>query len=330
MNRAYQHRLALTLRAGRLGLILFAAVLPFHCASAYGNAGHETVGEVAAHYLEGSRAEKEVGRLLWANETLGRACTWADRAKLPDQYLTEEMKAFIADNPSHHKYHYCDVPFQQPAYREGGAGTSAIDIVHLMRDCIDVLQNPQSANPHKLTPRVALMLLAHLVGDLHQPFHVGTSYIGKDDTFVDPDAGGVGQEDAGGNYLRINARTNLHGYWDTLAVKKARDKAPDVDFTGYLLSQDPPRPEWKTAGAPRLWPELWANETLHRSASCYEGIRPVDRVTVPPDEKHVNPHDEWRIKLPPGYDDRAGDLVEVQLAKAGYRLAELLKAIWPD
>src|SRR5207245_1943178 len=102
----------------------------------YGNAGHEIVGNLAAHYLAGSHAEAEIRKLLKPGEDLAKACTWADREKFPEKYLTDEMKEFVANNPDHHLYHYCDVPFQKTAYHYGGTGTGPNDIVHTMRLCI--------------------------------------------------------------------------------------------------------------------------------------------------------------------------------------------------
>lgn len=312
-------------------LFLFLAAAFSPCAFGYGNAGHEAIGLVAAHYLAGSRAETEVAKLLHPGEDLAKAATWADRAKLPGQYLSPEMQDFVANNPSHHKYHFCDVPFQEPAYRDGGTGTGPDDIVHLMQLCIGILQDPKAHadNPRHLSPRVALLLLIHLAGDIHQPLHVGTSYVDKGNRFVDPDKGQRGQEDAGANFFKLSASISLHGYWDTVAVKHARAKAAGQDFAGFLVTRHPPRAEWKTTGPAVTWPEKWATETLALSSQCYKGIILSNRHTLPPDERHPAAHDEWDVKLPPGYDNRAGDIVELELAKAGWRLAELLKTIWP-
>ena len=36
------------------------------------------------------------------------------------------------------------------------------------------------------------------------------------------------------------------------------------------------------------------------------------------------------VELPPGYEGRAVGAVSPQLAQAGYQLAKVLQAIWPD
>ncbi|HEX8372053.1 MAG TPA: S1/P1 nuclease [Chthoniobacterales bacterium] len=298
---------------------------------AYGFAGHEVIGKLAEQQLDGTRAGREVRALLHADETLARASTWADRAKFEEKYLSAEMKDFVANNPKHNTYHYCDIPFQQKAYRAGLTGTHDRDIVHTLEACIRVLQQPvdNADNPLKIKKRVALMLIAHYVGDLHQPLHVGCSYVDDKDRFVDPETGAKGEPDAGANNFRLTTRTTLHGYWDTQTVKLARDKAGREDFTAYLSKQFPAKREWKAAGAVTTWPQQWATDTLGLSKLCFEGITLGKRFKVPWDGKQPE-HFEWKVTLAPDYDAKARDIVEVQLAKAGYRLAELLKAVWPE
>jgi len=300
-------------------------------ASAYGAAGHEAIGRVAEFHLKGSRAEKEVRALLNANEDLARVTTWADRAKIPEKYLTNEMKEFVANNPLHHENHYCDVPFQEKAYRDGLIGTNEHDLIHSMRACIKVLQSSDDIadNSLKINKRVALMLLAHYIGDLHQPLHVGSSYVDENDKFVNPQTGAKGLPDAGGNYFRLTAKNSLHAFWDTMTVKLSRDKAGEKDFTAYLVENFPVKPEWNAKNAVNTWPQQWATETLLLAPQCFEGLTLGKRFLVPKDEKHEE-HYEWPATLAEGYKEKAHDTVEQELAKSGYRLAVLLKAIWPE
>ncbi|MEO8616718.1 MAG: S1/P1 nuclease [Luteolibacter sp.] len=302
-------------------------------AHGYGNAGHQAIGTIAQHYLNGTRADREVRMLLKKDEGLDRAATWADRAKLPEQYLSTEMKDFVANNPEHHSYHYCDIPFQEKAYRDGITGTNKQDIIHTLRVCIQVLQAPDDKpeNSLKIDKRVALMLVAHLIGDLHQPLHVGCSYVDENDHYVNPETGAKGLPDAGANNFHIKTRSGspLHGYWDTQTVKSARDQAGSEEFTAFIIKNTPPKPEWDATGPVVTWPEQWATDTLSLSKVCFEGISPRDRFLVPKDEKHEE-HFEWIITLPADYAIRSRDVVAVEISKAGYRLAALLKAIWPD
>lgn len=299
----------------------------------YGNAGHQTVGTIAERTLEGTRALKEIRLLLKPDEGLDRAATWADRAKLPEKYLDAEMLDYIASNPEHNTYHYSDIPFQQKTYRDGLTGTNKRDIVHVLELCIQVLQAPENlkANPLKIDKRVALMLITHLIGDLHQPLHVGSSYIDDQNQFVDPETGAKGQMDAGGNYLflKMAGKTNLHGYWDTQTVKDARDHLGIEDFPAALVKAFPSKPEWDATGPVISWPAQWATDALSVSKSCFEGLKLGDRIPVPMTEKR-EAHFEWQVTLPEGYAEKSRNIVELQLAKAGYRLAAVFKAVWPE
>ena len=314
-----------------IGFTMLAVLAVGGRAAGFGTAGHESVGFLAAHYLTGSRAEREVKALLKENEGLNRAATWADRAKLPEKYLNPEMKEFVANNPDHHSFHYCDVPFQQKSYRLGLTGTNGKDIVQTLKTCIAVLQKPEDdgGNPLKINKRIALMLVAHYIGDLHQPLHVGCSYVDDKDQFVDPETGAKGQGDRGANCFLLTTKTSLHGYWDTQTVKLARDHAGSEDFTAYLLSHFPKQPEWEANGDVATWPEQWATDSLGFSKQCFDGITLGPRILLPADEKHEAMFN-WKIKLPVGYDVKARDIIEVQLSKSGYRLAMLLKAVWPE
>ncbi len=314
---------------------IFAAtlcvLLQTAAAPGYGPAGHQAIGKIAEKDLEGTRAGREVRKLLLPDERLDYAANWADRAKLPEKYLSDEMKSFIAANPKHHSYHYCDVPFQVEEYRDGITGTNDRDIVHILRICIGVLQSPEEApeNPLHIGKRTALLLIAHLIGDLHQPLHVGCSYVDADNHFVNPETGAKGQDDAGANYYRLGGRINLHGYWDTITVKAARDHAGEEDFTTWLVAKHPPQPAWDATGPAATWPTQWASESVRLARRCFDGIELGERTLIPADEKFPE-HFQWKIALPEDYAVRSRDIVEEELSKGGYRLAALLKAIWPE
>lgn len=156
---------------------------------AWGNDGHRVVGAIADQLIKGSNAEKQVRALLLPGESLEKVANWMDCVK--GTYCgpqTPEMTEYTAANPKHTEYHYTDVPFQLNEYHDHGVGTDEHDIVQSLRQAIWVLQGKDGAavNPHKFTKRQALLLLAHLAGDVHQPLHVGSAFISKDGVFVVP------------------------------------------------------------------------------------------------------------------------------------------------
>lgn len=151
----------------RFSASIVAALLALSgSAFGWGKDGHETVGLIAARLIAGSHAERAVKALLKPGESLASAAEWADCAKgfnYCNKQPTEEMQQFAQRNPSHHSYHYTDVPFQLSTYDEAAIGASKDDVVHAMEDAIRTLKNqaPASAS-HDFTKREALFILAHM------------------------------------------------------------------------------------------------------------------------------------------------------------------------
>ena len=320
------------------------AILPPREARAWGNEGHETVGILAERHLAGTRAEAEVRKLLRPGESLARAAVWADEIKRGGN--DAESNAFVRDNPTHATWHYTDVPWQYSAYREDAPGARPDDLPHLFARCIRILQgkSDDADNPTKITPRVALLLVAHFAGDIAQPFHVGAGFIAENRgrwEFVDPSTlppGAKFYEDAGGNGLRFGA-DSLHFLWDVYYVQQSMQRATgglatDV-YATWLLKNRPVTPEWSAELAawgndPAAWPFAWATDTLKYSKPAYTGITLGARTEKPERREPGKFRSEWPAQIPSDYSPRAQEIVSGQLAKAGWRLAALLRAIWPD
>src|SRR5215831_8283952 len=156
-------------------------------AYAWGNEGHETVGAVADHLVT-AKAKTELAKLLHNGETLSKVSIWADCAKGYCGKLTKEMQTFVDANPRHHNYHYTDIPFQKTKYEPDAVGSDPDDVVHILQQAIATLQhhNQTAENPHKFTDRQGLLLLVHMVGDVHQPLHVGSAYMSHEDEYIVP------------------------------------------------------------------------------------------------------------------------------------------------
>ncbi len=308
-------------------------------ANAWGGEGHHTIGAIADRLLAGSNAERHVKDLLKGG-TLEKYAVWADCAKGPRYcpkedngrtWFDAEMKAFAAKHKAHHGYHYTDIPYQESRYKEGSIGASQSDVVHVIEQCIDVLRDevtPQS-NPNKFDKRTALILLAHLVGDIHQPLHVGAGYVGESDKFINPNTSKAKYETTeGGNWLMRTKTGNLHHFWDTDVVVHAWKKLGASTPSEFAAAVGAPS-DWRYAGDPASWPPLWATESLILSKKTFGKIVLGKREQVQ-DKQSGKEHLQWSISgLPGTYVDTSTDDGVDQLAKAGYRLAAILKAVWP-
>jgi len=341
-----------------------AAALAFSLAAgqalAWGDVGHKTVGAIADELLKGSRAHKQVSALLLPGETLSSLSVWADCVKgnwCGPQ--TPEMAEFVKAHPKHNDYHFTNVPFQKDAYRDGEVGTRDIDIVQTLKESIAVLQGKDDAphNPRGFTKRQALAMVAHLVGDIHQPLHVGEAYVSRASKFVVPATREQvdGLEiigSAGGNKLLLEDRKywpardlapfaqptsdgakregkSLHVYWDVTVVESAMKRAGTAtpqEFAKRAIDGAPAVPA--TGGTPAAWPNAWANETLGLSKAAYGDLTLVDVLQTT--SRRGEASFSWYATAPEAYTTLATMAAERQLVRGGYRLAEVLKAIWPD
>jgi hypothetical protein len=306
----------------------WAAVQP---AFGFGPDGHQAIGEMAARLIAGTAAAQQVHELL-GDETLATASLWADEVK-GHTNQTEEMLRFKAANPGHAVSHYTDIPFQEPRYRDDSIGAAGVDVVHAIPACILILQG-KSADQHiykDVTPREALRLLAHFIGDIHQPLHVGAGYLDKT-RFINPNGyTGHYADDQGANRLFYGGTNNLHFYWDITLVQadmaRAHARTP-AEYAGYLLAKA--APAWETPGPFMDWDRAWAAECLPLSAKIH-AVTVTDEDDSQKDYRTGQPRPRWHIgDLSPEYIQWSQDTVEQQMTKAAYRLAATLKAIWPD
>jgi hypothetical protein len=293
---------------------------------ALGATGHRIVGTLAELHLQGSRALKEVRRILPQHHTLADASVWPDTIKDP-LYEDGDTAAFRLNHPAHDTYHYANLPFQAERYGLDVPGARPTDIVQTARESIRVLQTGKGP----FTPREALRLLAHFVGDLHQPLHVGTAFVASSGplAFVEPTTPASWRPTLGGNALVYGPehRFNLHSYWDSHAVNITVQKEDAAAYAARLFADVPPAPAWTHSGEPDTWPAQWATEGLGHAKAIHRGIRLVSYLG--PDEAKRTAH-RWLIEQPSDYDARARPLMRQQLAAGGYRLAAVLRAIWPD
>jgi hypothetical protein len=320
-------------RAGALAAFAGLSLLISTAACAWGDAGHETVGAIADQLIAGRRAAVEVGKLLKPGETLRSVANWADCAKGYCGELTEELREFVRRNPRHAHYHYTDVPFQAVAYDEGEVGTSEDDVVHILKQCIAVLKGAtdHAANPHGLSAREALLLLVHLLGDVHQPLHVGTAYVSDKDAFVVPASAAAVDSvlifsTAGDNDLLFDSQP-LHAFWDNRAVQVAMRRAnarTTEEFAAVLMHASPDLPI--VNGDVTKWPAKWATETLAAAKLAHAGLIIGQRAEVRNASRAT--HFVWRVSVPADYSQTASTVAATELMRAGYRLAAVLEAVW--
>jgi hypothetical protein len=359
---------------------IFAA-LQFPAAQAYGPLGHEIVGAIADERLANTPTAAKVNALLHGL-TLEKAAVIADEIKGWDKKGVDDPRAFhysarrnidrqLRDfwranpptpgpnlsAPSHHWFHYTDVPVV-PAqrYRDGNAGRSKWDVVHMIPFCIAVLQGrAPEQNERKITRAVALVLLAHFVADIHQPLHVGAEYFDQQGRVADPDKDKSARGNEGGNTFTFELsdeprrrrgihKKKLHGFWDNDAVNalflqrsgilrkdelQALIEPLKAQLIHEMATREPNNWQMPRTAPVDSYAETWADEILPIAREAYARLeftnvhpqQEADRIVAAGEavEKPAGGHNLYR--------DWATNVVRNELHKAGWRLAHLLEKI---
>jgi hypothetical protein len=228
----------------------------------------------------------------------------------------DDDKDYQEEMGCHSTYHFDDLAIQRDHFDRNFQGTNNHDIVAAITAAIAVLQGRPSPPPFQIADkREALFVLAHLVGDLHQPLHVGAVYLDKNGNQVDPDISHTidpASETIGGNIIQ-DGGNNFHTAWDAPPTGFKVEQALDLLPAAQAVPIDNSRlEEWSTA---------WATDTLKIAPQAFAGATYVKNVDK----------DGWAITFPDhaAYVQKRDDIKRQQLAKAGARLANLLNAIWP-
>lgn len=314
-------------------------------AMAWGSEGHQKVGAIADRMLT-DKARSEVSAILGI--PLETASVWADCAKgvsvkngvavyndnpiyaecdaldASDSEFLAAMKNYVLNNWSncdqsqnneacHKQHHYADISIHRSRYDASYVGASDQDIVTTINAALAVLTDrPQQTSIVISSKREALLLLAHLIGDLHQPLHIGSVYLDNKGREVDPDNNPAFLHDyevRGGNDLKSDGQ-NLHSMWDSLSP------IGDLDSLVKLAV--------KTHRTDAQLTELaasWASLTLPLSKRAYKGLRfkPLDSQAKQYDVKFSNKKSYLKSKI---------DIQRMQVALAGAHLAEFLNRVW--
>jgi len=213
------------------GLLLAWLIFMLHSTVlAWGPTGHRIVGEIAWLHLN-KRARAEVQRIL-GNESLAMSSNWMDFIK--------------SDTTLKHMdpWHYATIP-------DGEAYATPENVRDgLIIDKIRQFQSELATRSYTDGDELfTLRCLVHLVGDIHQPLHVGRG------------------TDLGGNMLKVtwfDKVTNLHAVWDSDIIENQK-----LSYTEYVTHLN-----HATAEQIALWQSRevldWAYESMSYRELIYD------------------------------------------------------------
>ncbi len=169
------------------GISAFAFLLVFITVSersfAWGKKGHELVAEIAFHFLDDST--KKIVKDYLGKLSIEEAANWMDDERSNSYY--NFMRT----------WHYLDID-KGKTYTPSGE-RNILTVLHSA-----IVELRQYKTLKKKDIKRDLLLIFHLIGDLHQPLHTGYEI------------------DKGGNTINVNSPVvsgNLHSVWDTQIIE---------------------------------------------------------------------------------------------------------------
>jgi hypothetical protein len=269
-------------------LFLAAAVAAFAFtpspALAWGKTGHRVVAALADAQLSGL-ARAHIKEILGSAESLDEAANWPDEMRsAPTQFWQKTATP----------WHYVTLNgvLYDHAPSEG-------DALEALQRYTATLRDPDASLADK---QLALRFIVHLVGDLHQPLHVGKCC------------------DKGGNEVKVKwfgRDLNLHSVWDSALVDE--EQLSFTEMTAKLqrhTSNDDVIAWWD------INPRDWISE----SAQIRETVYPA----APPRKAKGKKGEPALPELSYSYVYKFTPVMEQRLKQAGVRLAAYLNAIYAE
>ncbi len=254
-------------------------------ATAWGHLGHRLTGEIAQALLSDT-ARKQVRQLL-GEEPLAAAAT----------YMDQQRNALSERWPASQRWHYDNQPVCTTARTYCADGQCATQQITRLQK---LLADPRADRSERA---LALRLLIHILGDIHQPLHMADN------------------SDRGGNnlYVRLHVggeRYRLHEVMDTVLIKELigtqRLNAYAQDLKQRYRAQ---HAQWQQGSMAN-----WAQQTHLLAVNRTYGTLPGFACNATANANGTT------ITLPAAYVQDAKRYLPEQLAKAGVRIAAVLNA----
>jgi hypothetical protein len=267
---------------------LLAACIP-QPALAWGKTGHRVVAAIADTQLSGL-ARAHIREILGPGESLDDAANWPDEMRSDPSPFWQKTAT---------PWHY--VTLNGITYDHAPPEGDALEALDHFRK---VLQDPDANLADK---QLALRFVIHLVGDLHQPLHVGKCC------------------DRGGNDVKVTwfgKPTNLHAVWDS--------ELPDEEQLSYSELAQKLERHMSDRQLIQWWdinPRDWISESGELRDSLYPTAADVPK---PKKGQKVKKGQPVLPDLSYSYVYRFTPLMEQRLAQAGVRLAAYLNAIFAE
>ena len=257
---------------------------------AWGQTGHRAVALIAERHLSAEAVRK--AEALLDGHSLSEVSTWADE-------IRSEPKTYGYS----FAWHYTTWNDGDEAFHAGHESKDSGFLLSQVERQLAILKDAKASKADKAQ---ALKFTVHLIGDLHQPMHVG------------------GGGDQGGNFCKVTWHgkpSNLHAVWDSEIIGQT-----ELSFTELADFASAGRSPAQTAAWQAGTPRDWAAESRKLRAEAYppEVVAPTAPVSLLTYcQRNVAP--EAMPKLGYEYSYRFLPAVHERIYLGGVRLARLLE-----
>lgn len=235
----------------------------------WGATGHRAVGAIADQYT--SKKTKRHLKKILNHQSLAFVSTFGDEIKADPRFKEFET------------WHYVNMAPEEDY--ESSKKNPKGDLVTGIAYCQKVLKDDHASNADKM---FYLKMLVHLVGDLHQPLHIGR------------------EEDRGGNDIKLkwNHRdTNLHRLWDSQMLESYNMSYSELaDNTDFLTKKEVQDLQQGSVVD-------WVNSTQKLANVIYDSVEEGENLYYAYSYKYLN-------------------VARTQLQIAGIRLAKILNDLF--
>lgn len=204
-------------------------MLSYHLVMGWGIIGHRSVGHIATEHLN-RKAAKKIDKIL-DGASLAEVSTWMDEIKSDPAY----------DHT--HDWHWVTIP-DGLSYEEAAKNPNG-DIIATIERLTDALKKGGLEGQQEAEH---VKMLVHLIGDIHQPLHVGTG------------------DDQGGNAVRVSyfrETSNLHRVWDSQMIEGS--KYSYTELANILNKEDKAQVKsWQDSNV-----RDWAKESMSYREQVY-------------------------------------------------------------
>jgi hypothetical protein len=241
---------------------------------AWGTTGHRVVVEIAENHLS-CKAKRQIKKII-GKQPLAYWANWGD---------------FIKSNPDWKhadSWHYLNFPqgLSRPDFDKSLENSTDVNLYKRALIIMEDLKNHKNLSLEKKQEN--LYFLIHMLGDAHQPMHIGR------------------EEDLGGNKVEVEwfrSKTNIHSVWDSKIID-----FQNYSYTEYAEVLDHHSKKYNKALVEGSF-EDWLYDSYQKTENIYANVKNGDQLSFTYNYQNIA-------------------TIEEQLLKAGLRLAKVLNEVF--